>query len=81
MSSPDITNELGCDPAIQDPFQVDINLDFQTFPGLDFSPGRLDHDNQLSGFQDFNQDLDLLFGFMNEPDVSISSIFNSVVPY
>ncbi|PYI01403.1 nitrogen assimilation transcription factor NirA [Aspergillus sclerotiicarbonarius CBS 121057] len=81
MEANGMSIQTGCDPAMQDPFQVDINLDFQTFPGLDFSPGRLDHDNQLSGFQDFNQDLDLLFGFMNEPDVSISSIFNSVVPY
>ncbi|PWY67102.1 nitrogen assimilation transcription factor NirA [Aspergillus sclerotioniger CBS 115572] len=81
MEANGMSIQTGCDPTIQDPFQVDINLDFQTFPGLDFSPRRLDHDNQLSGFQDFNQDLDLLFGFMNEPDVSISSIFNSVVPY
>ncbi|PYH89948.1 nitrogen assimilation transcription factor NirA [Aspergillus ellipticus CBS 707.79] len=80
MEANGMSIQTGCDPTTQDPFKVDINLDFQTFPGLDFSPGRLDHDNQLSGFQDFNQDLDLLFGFMNEPDVSISSIFNGVGP-
>ncbi|GLA37565.1 hypothetical protein AnigIFM63309_004504 [Aspergillus niger] len=81
MEANGMSIQTGCDPAIQDPFQVDINLDFQTFPGLDFSPARLDHANHISGFQDFNQDLDLLFGFMNEPDVSMSSMFTGVVPY
>lgn len=50
------------DANVQDPSPVDINLDFQMLPGLDFGVG---HDPENLMLHDFNPDVDLLFGFMN----------------
>ncbi|KAF9890867.1 hypothetical protein FE257_005443 [Aspergillus nanangensis] len=53
---------------------ADINLDFHTLPGLDFNMTDPESINQLAGFHDFPPDLDLLFGFMNDPDPTITGI-------
>ncbi|XHG09065.1 hypothetical protein AWENTII_012149 [Aspergillus wentii] len=49
-------------PEEPDPEPLDINLDFDTFPGFDISTAGFDD----QGYPEFTQDLDLLFGFMNE---------------
>ncbi|KAJ5784249.1 nitrogen assimilation transcription factor NirA [Penicillium pulvis] len=54
------------EPDINVPHTMDVNLDFQSFATLEL-PGLADDETQYSIFPEFTQDLDLLFGFMNEP--------------
>ncbi|KAL5359036.1 fungal-specific transcription factor domain-containing protein [Aspergillus floccosus] len=54
--------EGGDDVNFQESFPVDMNLDFQMLPGLDFRVGQ-DSENLM--LHDFNPDVDLLFGFMS----------------
>jgi len=53
---------------------MDVNLDFQSFATLEL-PELADDETQYSIFPEFTQDLDLLFGFMNEPVASPSTGF------
>ncbi|KAJ5526407.1 nitrogen assimilation transcription factor NirA [Penicillium frequentans] len=54
------------EPDINVPHTMDVNLDFQSFATLEL-PELADDETQYSIFPEFTQDLDLLFGFMNEP--------------
>ncbi|KAJ5923815.1 hypothetical protein N7466_008002 [Penicillium verhagenii] len=54
--------------------EMEVNLDFQSFSTLELPPGLADDDSQFSIFPEFTQDMDLLFGFMNEPVESPSTV-------
>lgn len=57
---------------------MDVNLDFQSFLSLDPGPGSTGDSNQFAIFPEFTQDLDLLFGFMNEPVSSPSTVLGGL---
>lgn len=59
---------------------LDVNLDFQSFATMDFAPGLTDDPSQFSVFPEFTQDLDLLFGFMNEVEASPSTVLADLNP-
>ncbi|KAJ5924985.1 nitrogen assimilation transcription factor NirA [Penicillium verhagenii] len=54
--------------------EIEVNLDFQSFSSLELPPGLADDDSQFPIFPEFTQDMDLLFGFMNEPVESPSTV-------
>ncbi|KAJ6086312.1 nitrogen assimilation transcription factor NirA [Penicillium sp. IBT 16267x] len=62
------------EPDINVLHTMDVNLDFQSFATLELPPGLADDETQYSIFPEFTQDLDLLFGFMNEPLTSPSTV-------
>ncbi|KAJ5618350.1 nitrogen assimilation transcription factor NirA [Penicillium herquei] len=82
MEANNIPPDLGpfLDHEISVPQNMDVNLDFQSFATLDFTPGPTDDSAQFSIFPEFTQDLDLLFGFMNEPIASPSTVLADLNP-